>query len=274
MESKFTIIVLIILIGILSIVLGVMFGRLTHQFSSNHDEETKIVEIEQTDTIKTEKNDIKEIDPEETNELYKTYLMISIDRNVILHNKKVLDKYGYNSSIIQTKRGEKKIFSLVLDGEYSKPEAQLLGEEIKEKFPTINTYWLEEISKEQKAIVVNESVDIKQKKDEIVEKKEIKKEIKPEIKKPKPKAETPIKQNLYRVQLLANTNKKAIEIKRDILKSNGYETIVSTTVRDGVTFYRLRLDGKYTEKDAKEMGEKVKAQFDFIDGFWLDKIIK
>ena len=265
MESKFTIIVLIVLIGILSVVLGVMFGRLTHQFSAKATTNEQI----ETSNNDVSKEEVVEMTVETVDDvLYKTYLMISIDRNVVLHNKKVLDKYGYKSSITQTERNDKRVYSLVLDGEYSKPEAQLLGEEIQDKFPT---YWLEEVGNE---LAENDLIDFEEVLEEAVTE-----EPEPEEKQPQVVENTvPKKEEIvdngpkFRIQLLANTDKKSIEAKQDVLKNYGYDTIISSTERDGVTFYRLRLDGSYTEQAGKQLGNKIKSEFSFIEGFWLDKV--
>lgn len=269
MESKFTIIVLIILIGILSIVLGVMFGRLTHQFSSQKLENQELVST-QTAEVTHQTIEKKPKETKNNTDLYKTYLMISIDKNVILHNKKVLDKYGYNSSITETIRNDKKVYSLVLDGEYYKDEAQLLGEEIKDKFPTINTYWLEDVNpveNKQKIVEIVEATTP----DPISEKPKNEKKTK----KAKPIIQKPniLKGPQYRVQLLANTNEKAINNRRDILKKSGYKVVVTNIEKDGTTFYRLRLADAYSEHDGKKIGNRVKSEFDFISGFWLVKII-
>ncbi len=270
MESKFTIIVLIILIGTLSIVLGVMFGRLTHQFSAKHESSEEVVEM-----IKENPADIEpeEKNTEDTQSLFKTYLMISIDRNVVIHNKKVLDKYGYKSSIIQTERNEKKVYSLVLDGEYSHPEAKLLGEEIQDKFPTINTYWLEEANGEEpdsapiEVVEATKEPEVKKPETKVEPTKPKAKEAPPTFDKPKTESKGP----KYVIQLLANTNKKSIEAKKKILDSNGYKTVISSIKRDGTTFYRLRVDGTFSEQEGKQLGNKIKSEFSFIEGFWLAK---
>jgi len=63
-----------------------------------------------------------------------------------MNNKDVLENNGYLVRIKESKRANKLIFSLIIDKQFSKEEAILIGEEVKERFPLITTYWVEKIS--------------------------------------------------------------------------------------------------------------------------------
>jgi len=75
----------------------------------------------------------------------------------------------------------------------------------------------------------------------------------------------------YRVQLISLTNYDKILSIKQKLKNGGYATTLSTTEKNGKTFYRLRLASLYTKNDANKIGNKIKNNFKFITGFWIQK---
>ena len=75
----------------------------------------------------------------------------------------------------------------------------------------------------------------------------------------------------YAVQLISLTNyDKILKIKRQ-LSDAGYETELSTTTKNGKTFYRLRLSQKYSRESANKIGKEIKGKFKFITSYWVIK---
>ena len=94
--------------------------------------------------------------------------------------------------------------------------------------------------------------------------KEEKKEIQPEI---------VLKgKKVFELQLVAVRDYARIEAEQNKLARNGYNTFITTTVKDGETFYRLRLDDLYTYSEAFALGEKLKEQFFSIHEYWIQKV--
>jgi len=94
--------------------------------------------------------------------------------------------------------------------------------------------------------------------------KEEKKEIQPEI---------VLKgKKVFELQLVAVRDYARIEAEQNKLARYGYNTFITTTVKDGETFYRLRLDDLYTYSEANALGEKLKEQFFSIHEYWIQKV--
>ena len=264
MENKYSMVILIIVIGLLVIVLGIMFGKITHKFSiKNLEQQYKTdsnltVEMEE-EKYKITSDSVKTIPLEVSKRegLYKVQLLLSIDYEVILDHKLVLDEYGYDTRIDESKRGDKTIYYLYLEGEYPESRAEVLGDEIKEKFPTLGNYWLEKVEIEE----------------ELVQLDEVEMEI--EVTEPEKRIKETGKIGIeYELQLLANTDLSKVEERKQILEELGYKAKITTTEKDGITFYRLRLEATFSLEEGKVIGEALKEQFDFIEGYWLDRVRK
>ena len=91
-----------------------------------------------------------------------------------------------------------------------------------------------------------------------------KKEIQPEI--------TKSEEKVFELQIVAVKDYLRIDIEKNKLARYGYNTNITTTEKDGETFYRLRLDGLYTHSEAVELGEKLKNQFASIHNYWIQKV--
>ncbi|MCK4339166.1 MAG: SPOR domain-containing protein [Candidatus Cloacimonetes bacterium] len=93
---------------------------------------------------------------------------------------------------------------------------------------------------------------------------EVKKEIRAEI--------TEIEEKVFELQMVAVRDYSRIDIEKNKLAQYGYNTKITTTEKDGETFYRLRLDGLYTHSEAVTLGEKLKKQFPSIHEYWVQKV--
>lgn len=274
MGNKYSMVILIIVTGLLVIVLGIIFGKITHKFSIKNLEQHYETDSNLTVEIEEEKYEIT-IDSVKTiplevskgEGLYKVQLLLSIDYVVILNNKLVLDECGYDTRIDESERGDKTIYYLYLEGEYPESKAKFLGDEIKEKFPTLGNYWLEKVEIEEELVQLDE-LEIEKISEEL---KEVEiEEIKPEMR-IKETGKIGIE---YELQLLANPDLSKVEEKKQILEELGYKAKITTTEKDGITFYRLRLEATFSLEEGKVIGEALKEQFDFIEGYWLDRVRK
>ena len=77
---------------------------------------------------------------------------------------------------------------------------------------------------------------------------------------------------VFELQIVAIRDYSRIEIEQNKLARYGYNTLITTTLKDGETFYRLRLDDLYTYSEAFAMGEKLKEQFSSIHEYWIQKV--
>ena len=77
---------------------------------------------------------------------------------------------------------------------------------------------------------------------------------------------------VFELQIVAVRDYSRIELEQNKLARYGYNTLITTTVKDGDTFYRLRLDDLYTYSEATALGEKLKEQFSSIHEYWVQKV--
>jgi hypothetical protein len=266
-RNKYTRNILIALIGIASIILGVMFANLTYQFTKRNSE------------TQVEKNDTEDIAIEETAitesaepELYETCVLISTDKDIILNNSDLLEKNGYPVKINETQRANKLIFSLIIDKQLPKEDAILLGEEIKEKFQVIRSYWVEEVSDKmdnhQESAIESVTKDIESEPDETESTQPPQENLQTETSDKKDDG------TLYDIQIMANTDPEKINTTKQFLEAEGYRLKIVEFKKDGITYYRLRLAQSYNLKVANTLGEELKQNFKFINSYWLDKIVK
>jgi len=261
-KIKIKTVILIVVVGISSIILGIIFANITHFISGkskNVIQETSLDPEAPKDTILTE-NQLKE--PAAGPDLYETCILISTDRNIIMNNKDVLENNGYLVRIKESKRANKLIFSLIIDKQFSKEDAILIGEEVKERFPLITTYWVEKISGIEAAPeeLFTENIkdnDRSENFDEI--------EAPGEIEEEKAAVEK------YEVQILANTDMDRVEAVKMLLETEGYKLKILEFKNNGITYYRLRLAGEFSLDEGKRIGEELMQKFKFLDKYWLDK---
>ncbi|MCF7913124.1 MAG: hypothetical protein K9M99_11385 [Candidatus Cloacimonetes bacterium] len=76
---------------------------------------------------------------------------------------------------------------------------------------------------------------------------------------------------VFTVQVLSLTDRYAVELQQEMMLKKGVRTVISEFVKDGETYYRLRLDGKYSRHGAEEAGEQVKRDFWGINEYWIVK---
>jgi len=79
-------------------------------------------------------------------------------------------------------------------------------------------------------------------------------------------------EKVFELQLVAVRDYARIEAEQNKLARYGYNTFITTTVKGGKTFYRLRLDDLYTYSEAFALGEKLKEQFFSIHEYWIQKV--
>jgi len=79
-------------------------------------------------------------------------------------------------------------------------------------------------------------------------------------------------EKVFELQLVAVRDYARIEAEQNKLARYGYNTFITTTVKGGDTYYRLRLDDLYTYSEAFALGEKLKEQFFSIHEYWIQKV--
>jgi len=167
----------------------------------------------------------------------------------VLNCKEKLEYNGYELRINESQRANKLIFSLIVNKEFNKGDAILTGEEIKEKFPEITSYWVELVpgskpgEKQQREYLSYNNVT------------------------------EPDNGELYEVQILSSNEIERINAVKMLLELDDYKTKVINFDNNGVPYYRLRLADTYTMSEGKRMGEELKLKFKFITSYWLDKAV-
>jgi cell division protein FtsN len=81
-----------------------------------------------------------------------------------------------------------------------------------------------------------------------------------------------IEEKKYELQLVARKDYTRVEIEKKRLEKYGYNVKISTTKKNGETYYRLRLLGLYTPSQAKKVGDEIKKQFPSIEDYWIQKV--
>ncbi|MDP8220603.1 MAG: hypothetical protein P9X26_04610 [Candidatus Stygibacter frigidus] len=76
---------------------------------------------------------------------------------------------------------------------------------------------------------------------------------------------------VFAVQVLSLTDRFAVELQQETMLKKGVKTTISEFVKDGETYYRLRLEGKYSRHGAEEAGENAKRDFWGITDYWIVK---
>ena len=78
--------------------------------------------------------------------------------------------------------------------------------------------------------------------------------------------------NNYVVQLSCVKDKSNLDNSIKKMEEYGYHSKVSRRESSGCVYFRLRLDGEFSKKEAKEMGEKVKDQILDITDYLVLKV--
>ena len=103
---------------------------------------------------------------------------------------------------------------------------------------------------------------------EPVEEKVVEEILKPEVKPEKP-VDTGAK--VFSVQILSLTDLYSVELQQELMLKKGVRTEISEFVQDGETYYRLRLEGRYSRHGAEDIGEQLKRDFWGITDYWIVK---
>ncbi len=77
---------------------------------------------------------------------------------------------------------------------------------------------------------------------------------------------------VYKVQVLSLTDRYAVELQKEMMAKKGVKTEISEFNKDGVIYYRLRLEGKYSRQEADELGARLKNDFWGITDCWIVKV--
>ena len=143
----------------------------------------------------------------------------------------------------------------VKEVEIESPEPIITEEPVETEEPeVVTTIEIEETTEEPEVVATNEIEVVTQ---------ESKEEMQPEI---------TIKEELYELQVLADTDSSYIHIQKNKLAKAGYNTKITIFHKGGETFYRLRLEELYTHPEAVELGDKLKEQFSSIREYWIHKV--
>ncbi|KQC11134.1 MAG: hypothetical protein APR54_11250 [Candidatus Cloacimonas sp. SDB] len=273
--NKYTTNILIILIGLASIILGVMLANLAFQISGRKNASPEVDEYSANE-VNNSKTIADEMESRTNTDKYETCVLISTDENLIINSKETLEERGYPVKIKESQRANKLIFSLFIDKQLLKEDAILLGEEIKANFPDITSYWVEKIS-DSEFLSDHSAEDLSEESVTTEELPEIFEE-KTDTTEPSLDETSQITKNdidsVYEVQLLANTDLDKVEAVKMLLESEGYRLKIIDFEKDGVIYYRLRLAEAFTLDKAKITGEELKEKFNFIQNYWIDKKVK
>ena len=79
------------------------------------------------------------------------------------------------------------------------------------------------------------------------------------------------KAKVFEIQILSLTDRHSVELQQEAMIKKSVKTYISEFIKDGETYYRLRLEGKYSRHGAEEAGEKFKRDFWGITDYWIVK---
>jgi hypothetical protein len=264
-DNKYTRNILIIVVGLAIVILAIVIANITYRLVARRS----IVE----EPIMSETSDPTEIQTEELSapaeaDLYETCVLISTDKNIVLNNRELLSLNGYPVKIKESQRANKLIFSLIIDKQLSREDAILLGEEIKDKFSEINSYWIERVA--EKAFA--DQSEILTPEDQSSVKATTGSDTTVDIGFKTPLSQDKAKGIKYEVQIMANTDLEKITATKQFLESEGYKIKIVEFVKNGLTYYRLRLAENYSQSEAELIGSELKQNYKFINSYWLDKV--
>jgi hypothetical protein len=76
---------------------------------------------------------------------------------------------------------------------------------------------------------------------------------------------------VFAVQILSLTDLFSVELQQELMLKKGVRTEISEFVQNDETYYRLRLEGRYSRHGAEEVGEQIKRDFWGITDYWIVK---
>jgi cell division septation protein DedD len=239
MRKVIALIVIIIAIAALISIVAFIVGTVTHKVKATAEKQK--IEISRTtlDTAKIEQEYLPEYE-----EIFALQILASNKYAKVEHLQNKLAKAGYQTKITKLKREGEIIYRLRMEGLYHEKEAITLGEELKGKYPAIESFWLDEIvtktefaRKEEPVVTEEETVSTR------------KEEVITAIKLEEGKQ--------FEIQLLASANYSKVEQIKVNLEKLGYKTKILTVTRGTKIIYRLRMRGLYSEPKALAMGDKL-----------------
>jgi len=77
---------------------------------------------------------------------------------------------------------------------------------------------------------------------------------------------------IYELQVVASRDYSKIFELKEKLEQLGYDVKITTTQKNGETFYRLRMEGLYTQSEAEKLGEQLKSQVPAVKDYWIAKV--
>ncbi len=178
---------------------------------------------------------------------FEIQLLASANYSKVEQIKTNLAKLGYKTKILTVTRGTKILYRLRMRGLYSEPKALALGDKLIKDSRDVKEFWLDEI-KEGRSVTTTTPIVKKEKKTKI---------------------DTGKKE--YEIQILANRDRSTVEKRKRELEQRGYKAKITYTVKNGTTFYRLRLADQYSQTQAGKVGEDLKKNVGFVKSYWIVK---
>ena len=207
--------------------------------------EESVLPIEEPATTRKEE-EVTAIKLEEGKQ-FEIQLLASANYSKVEQIKVNLDKLGFKTKILTITSGAKIIYRLRMRGLYSEPEALALGDKLIKDSPDVREFWLDEI-KEGKSVTTTAPIVKKEK---------------------EAKIDTGKKE--FEIQILANRERSTVEKRKRELEQKGYKAKITYTVKNGTTFYRLRLADQYSQTQAGKIGEELKRNVNFVQSYWVVK---
>jgi len=254
MRKVIALIVIIIAIAALISIIAFIIGTVTHKVKVTAEKEKTEMSQTTLDTAKTEQEYLPEYE-----EIFALQILASNKYAKVEHLQNKLAKAGYQTKITKRKREGEIIYRLRMEGLYQEEEAIALGEELKKKYPAIESFWLDEIEtktdftrKEEPVVIQEEPTSTR------------KEEVVTAIKLEEGKQ--------FEIQLLASADYSRVEQIKINLEKLGYKTKILTITRGTKIIYRLRIRGLYSESKALALGDKLIKDSRDVKEFWLDEI--
>ena len=77
------------------------------------------------------------------------------------------------------------------------------------------------------------------------------------------------KAKVFEIQILSLTDRHSVELQQEAMIKKSVKTYISEFIKDGETYYRLRLIDKYKYHEAEVTGEKLKRDLEEITDYWI-----
>jgi SPOR domain len=224
------------------------------QVGNETDEPVDVATAKKLDQSLQETSETQQNTQEQTSQTggksFEVQVMASSNYAKIEEAKGSLSRLGYETKIVNKTEGTKVVYRLRLKDLFQKSRAITLGEKIIKESTLISGYWLDEI-KDGRSVPNQEQIS---------------------------KTTEPVKttkktggKKIYEIQLLANTKLDVVGKRKTDLEKKGYKGKIISAVVKGKTYYRLRIDGTYTQSDAEDVGEVIKKNVGFVKDYWIVK---